>query len=98
MYPFVCRDIFDDFFQAIFCPFLVKSKRGQDDDDDKWLEDDKDNELDEEERELVEEFMNEDQEQEEEMTLEELLATIDNLAELEEEDSNLGRNAVMKVN
>ncbi len=77
---------------------MVKSKRGQDaDEDDDWLDDDDDDELNQEEEGLAEEFMNTEQEERDDATIKDLLDAIENLEGLEHEDGTLGRNAVMKV-
>ncbi|PBK64784.1 hypothetical protein ARMSODRAFT_1022773 [Armillaria solidipes] len=92
--------IFDLANKAIFRYFAKKAKVSDhsftEDDNDSWLDDDDDDELDAEEKELLEELSSDCRDANEDAILEDLLEAVDNLHDLEEEDGNLGWNAVMK--
>ncbi|SJL18949.1 uncharacterized protein ARMOST_22552 [Armillaria ostoyae] len=62
-----------------------------------WLDNDNDHELDKEGRALLEECTTSEKEAQDDADLDELLDTLDNLQQLEYEDSTFGHNAVMKV-
>ncbi len=99
--PYTEHFITSHVLQAIFRYFAKKAKVSDhsftEDDDDSWLNDDDDDELDAEEEELLEELTSDRHDVNKDAILEDLLDAVDNLHDLEEEDGNLGWNAIMKV-